>query len=68
MAMQMAAQAQGFGGIWRSGWMMADRGFHHELGLGEREQMVGLLYLGTPASDEEALPSLADPFDALSWI
>ena len=48
--------------------MMADRGFHHELGLGEREQMVGLLYLGTPASDEDALPSLADPFDALSWI
>ena len=68
LMMQLAARAQGYGGIWRSGWMMADRGFHHELGLGEREQMVGLLYLGTPASDEDALPSLADPFDALSWI
>ena len=68
LMMQLAARAQGYGGIWRSGWMMADRGFHRELGLSEREQIVGLLYLGTPASNDDAQPSLADPFDELSWI
>jgi len=33
MAMQMAAVAQGFGGIWRSGWPMFDRGLHAALDL-----------------------------------
>ncbi len=48
MAMQMAAQALGFGGIWKSGWFMYDRGLHRELGLAEQDQIVGFLYLGTP--------------------
>ncbi|AWJ93219.1 nitroreductase (plasmid) [Azospirillum baldaniorum] len=49
MAMQMAAQALGYGGIWRSGWPMFDRGLHDALGLGAEDQVVGFLYLGTPA-------------------
>lgn len=48
MAMQMAAQAQGFGGIWRSGWVMFDQGVHQALGLADGEQIVGFVYLGTP--------------------
>jgi len=48
MAMQMAAVAQGFNGIWRSGWPMFDRGLHEALGLGPDDQIVGFLYLGTP--------------------
>ena len=48
MAMQMAAQAQGFGGIWRSGWVMFDPGVHQALGLTDGEQIVGFVYLGTP--------------------
>lgn len=67
LMLQMAARSLGYGGVWRSGWMMVDQGFHRELGLFEREQIVGFLYLGTPAAaDEEAPP--ADPFDYLSWI
>ena len=50
MAMQMAAQAQGFGGIWRSGWFIFDRLIHQGLGLNESDQIVGFLYLGTPAT------------------
>ena len=50
MAMQMAAQAQGFGGIWRSGWFIFDRLIHQALGLHESDQIVGFLYLGTPAT------------------
>ena len=50
MAMQMAAVAQGFGGIWRSGWPMFDRSLHEALELADDDQIVGFLYLGTPAS------------------
>ena len=55
MAMQMAAVAQGFGGIWRSGWPMTDRGLHEALGFGPQDQMVGFLYLGTPVRPPEPL-------------
>ncbi|OIQ94526.1 putative NAD(P)H nitroreductase YdjA [mine drainage metagenome] len=60
MAMQMAAQAQGFGGIWRSGWPMFDRGLHQALGLDNDDQIVGFLYLGTPTA-LPAPPAAADP-------
>ena len=50
MAMQMAALAQGFNGIWRSGWPMFNRHLHAALGLGDDDQIVGFLYLGTPVS------------------
>ena len=48
MAMQMAAQALGFNGIWRTGWFAFDRCVHTALGLSEQDQIVGFLYLGTP--------------------
>lgn len=48
MAMQMAAQGLGFGGLWRSGWLLEDPTLHHALGLGEGDRLVGFLYLGTP--------------------
>ncbi|WP_108649756.1 NAD(P)H nitroreductase [Dongshaea marina] len=55
MAMQMAAQAQGFNGIWRSGWFIYDRQVHQELGLSDEDQLVGFLYLGTPTVECHAL-------------
>jgi nitroreductase len=58
MAMQMAAQAQGFGGIWRSGWFIFDRGLHQSLGLDEQDQIVGFLYLGTPVAEPKRLHAL----------
>ncbi len=33
LMMQLAACALGYGGVWRSGWLMYDRGLHQELGL-----------------------------------
>lgn len=47
MAMQMAALAHGFGGIWRSGWFIDDEIISQGLGLGVEDQLVGFLYLGT---------------------
>lgn len=67
MAMQAAAVGLGFGGVWRSGWMMHDAGFHRELGLAEGEQIVGFLYLGTPARPPEpAKPE--DPSPLIHWL
>jgi len=68
LMMQLAARSLGYGGIWRSGWMMYDQGFNRELSLGEREQIVGFLYLGTPAAPEEESSRPTDPFDFLSWL
>ena len=67
MAMQMAAVALGFSGIWRSGWPMFDRGLHEALGLGHDDQIVGFLYLGTPIrTPGPAAP--ADPHDFVRWL
>ncbi|WP_076409329.1 NAD(P)H nitroreductase [Shewanella sp. UCD-KL12] len=49
MAMQQAAFALGLGGIWRTGELAFDRLVHQELQLADSDQIVGFLYLGTPA-------------------
>ncbi|WP_116472762.1 NAD(P)H nitroreductase [Zobellella maritima] len=56
MAMQMAAQAQGFNGMWRSGWFIFDQYVHQQLGLQGEDQLVGFLYLGTPMVEVRKLP------------
>ena len=48
MAMQMAAVAQGFNGIWRSGPWTEDASVREALGGREQDKVVGFLYLGTP--------------------
>ncbi|GIU29126.1 NAD(P)H nitroreductase [Shewanella schlegeliana] len=48
-AMQQAAFAQGLGGIWRTGELAFDANVHRLLGLEASDQIVGFLYLGTPA-------------------
>ena len=53
-AMQMAALAQGYNGIWRTGAMSYDPLVKQQLGLNENEHIVGFLYLGTPQSDAPA--------------
>ena len=67
MAMQMAAQAQGFGGIWRSGPLMYSRKLHELLRLNEQDQIVGFLYLGTPATSLR-IPSFVNSAEFVRWI
>lgn len=50
-AMQMAAVAQGFQGIWRTGAYAQDDNLKESLFLEEQDEIVGFLYLGTPAAD-----------------
>lgn len=64
MAMQMAAVAQGFNGIWRSGALTDSPVVRAGFGCGELDKIVGFLYLGTPqlkASTTIAMPDTA-PF------
>ncbi|CAM3826129.1 NAD(P)H nitroreductase [Rheinheimera salexigens] len=51
MAMQQAAFAQGFGGIWRTGTYSQLDMVKQALALGEDDEIVGFLYLGTPSAE-----------------
>lgn len=47
-ALELAAFAQGFGAMWRSGSLMFDESVKSSLKLSSNEQIIGFLYLGTP--------------------
>ncbi|WP_394203589.1 NAD(P)H nitroreductase [Shewanella waksmanii] len=57
MAMQQAAFALGLGGIWRTGGLAFNPHLHTSLGLGESDQIVGFLYLGTPVVKAPVKPA-----------
>lgn len=64
MAMQMAAIAQGFGGIWRSGALTDSPVVRDAFNCRTQDKIVGFLYLGTPqlkASTTISVPDTA-PF------
>jgi len=60
MAMQMAALAQGFNGIWRSGPLTGSPVVREALECREQDQIVGFLYLGTPQLKASTTISLPD--------
>jgi nitroreductase len=45
--MQMAALAQGFGGVWRTGSFAKDPIVKQAFDLSEQDEIVGFLYLGS---------------------
>jgi nitroreductase len=59
MAMQMAAVALGFAGVWRSGWPMFDAHLARKLGLCEQDCIAGFLYIGTAARALNGPPDVA---------
>lgn len=56
MAMQMAAQTQGFNGMWRTGSYAHCDIVKQGLGLKEEDEIIGYLYLGTPENDMSNIP------------
>ena len=64
-AMQMAAVAQGFGGVWRTGSYAQSTSVKNALGLKENDEVVGFLYLGTPVTQPLPKPekNSADYFE-----
>ncbi|WP_277051690.1 nitroreductase family protein [Zestomonas thermotolerans] len=61
----LAAHAQGFGAIWRTGEMAHDRCVAEGLGLAANERIVGFLYLGSVEGERRNAPQL-DPVDFVS--
>ena len=54
----LAAEAQGFAGIWRTGANASDDTVRHGLGLAENEHIAAFLYLGTAAAAAKKIPQL----------
>lgn len=60
MAMQMAAVAQGFNGIWRTGIWTESEAVREALACREQDEVVGFLYLGTPQLKASTTISVPD--------
>jgi len=60
MAMQMAAVAQGYNGIWRSGALTDSPVVREGLDCGAHDKIVGFLYLGTPQLKDSTTVSVPD--------
>lgn len=54
----LAAEALGYGGIWRTGDVAFDRSFMDSLGLADNEEISGFIYLGTRDGAPKPLPDL----------
>ncbi|MBV4413370.1 NAD(P)H nitroreductase [Enterobacteriaceae bacterium YMB-R22] len=59
-AMQMAAVAQGYNGIWRSGPWIDSPSVRAAFGCREQDSIVGFLYLGTPQLKASTTISVPD--------
>lgn len=54
--MNLAAYAQGYASIWRTGEVAFNDGVKKGLGLNNEDEIVGYLYLGTPTVKERKVP------------
>ncbi|MGV3344302.1 NAD(P)H nitroreductase [Enterobacteriaceae bacterium LUAb1] len=69
MAMQMAAVAQGFNGIWRSGAWTENGAVRDAFGCRDaKDCLVGFLYLGTPRLKAPGTSALPDPSPFVSYF
>ncbi len=58
-SMLIAAHAEGYGAMWRTGSMAYHSLVKRELGLAENERIIGYLYLGSVSGGSKLLPELA---------
>jgi nitroreductase len=66
-AILLAAEAQGYAGIWRTGEAAFDRSVMSELGLTADEEIAGFLYLGTRDGAAKNIPRLNPDQFVSSW-
>jgi nitroreductase len=62
----LAAHARGLGAMWRTGAMVDEPEVADALGLGEREAVVGFVYLGDPAGPPAPRAAPRPPADAVT--
>ncbi len=58
--MLLALQAMGYGGMWRTGDMAHSEHVKSKLGLAQTEEIIGFLYVGTPAGEGKPVPPALD--------
>ena len=63
----LAAHAQGLGAVWRTGEFAYDRHVAEGLGLMATEQLLGFIYLGTPAGGLRTPPALEPEAFVSRW-
>jgi len=68
MAMQMAALAQGYNGIWRSGSWTDHPHVRAAFNCKEKDAIVGFLYLGTPQLKASTTVVAPDTTEFVSWF
>ena len=66
-AMSLAANALGFGSIWRTGLYATDPHVISALGGGDKDEVIGFLYLGTREGPSKLTPAL-DPEDYITHL
>lgn len=65
--MQLAADALGFGAMWRTGPLAASPLVKQSLGFDEVDEIVAFLYLGTPEGDRRAAPAIDPAVFVREW-
>lgn len=55
----VAAHAMGLGAMWRTGALASHPSVKQALGFAEKDEIVGFVYLGTPAGSVKAVPAAA---------
>jgi len=63
-----ALDALGFGGVWLSSPALRDAAVKFALGFAEKDALLGLLYVGTPASDRPKPARPAPDAFARDWV
>ena len=66
-AMLLAASAQGFAGIWRTGSFAESDAVHRGLGLQTNEKIIGFLYLGTREGSAKPVPQYQTEHFFQNW-
>ncbi|MGV8844109.1 MAG: nitroreductase family protein [Pseudomonas sp.] len=67
-AILLAAYAQGIGAVWRTGELVYSAPVAAGLGLDAGEQIIAILYLGTPERALHAPPELAPADFVSAWL
>ncbi|MEG1041064.1 MAG: nitroreductase family protein [Pseudomonas sp.] len=63
----LAAHAQGIGAVWRTGDLAYNKQVAAGLGLGDNEEIVAFLYVGTPQTEPRTAPVLATADFVAAW-
>ena len=66
-AILLAVQASGFAGIWRTGAPAYDRKVMTGLGLGENEEIISFVYVGSRAGHAKTIPQLDTADFVSTW-